>query len=150
MAFHGRSPEEQELAGEEMGFSLGDIWKKVVNFAKTPQGAAISTLFLPAPVAAALAASQAAKAVKSASTPKAPSPAAKGSAGPGGPGPGSGPGPGPAPSESAGWYRKGWMMGAAPPMSDADVVALIKREKDPRKRARMIDNFNRARERRGW
>ena len=162
MAYHGRSPEEAELAGEEMGFSLGDIWKKVVSFARTPEGAAVSTIFLPAPVAAALAASGAArKAQGQGAGAGGPVPgraaAASGRRGPSAPSapdqtPASASASAPAPesTSSAGWYTRRALMGAEPPMSDADVMGLIKREKDPRKRDRMLDNFKRAQQRRGW
>jgi hypothetical protein len=156
--FVGHSPEEKELAGEEVGFSLGDVWKKVISFARTPQGAAVSTLFLPAPVAAALAAGQARKASPKAKAAPAEGPpdgssAPSSSSSPSGPGSS---GPPSSDSSEGSWMQtarhtgRGFLMGADAPMNDADIHALIAREKDPRKRNRMIENFERARERRGW
>jgi hypothetical protein len=145
---HGRSPEEIELAGEELsGFGsftslLKKIGKKSLQVTDVvtaiPGGRAVmSMLPLGAPM---LAASEGAKSVKniksaagiksaSKSAPEAPKT--------------------PSVSESKNHTPQMSGMGAELSLNDDDIKRLINRETNPVKQYRMILNFERARARRG-
>jgi hypothetical protein len=149
--FVGRSPEEAELAGEEMG-SLGDIFKKVFGIAKTPAGAVAASFILPTGAVTAIKAVQAANAVAQAgkagkAAQAARSASAARNAGPSGSGPVAAVPAASAPagdsSSSTTSATAGSMMGAAPVMSDAEVMRYIEREADPQKRQRMVWNHQR-------
>ncbi len=145
--FVGRSPEELELAGEE---SSSGSWfdklkeavspvvsqvvaplmpgaKKVLEVVQSPAGKAAGAYFFPqATLAMNLA--QGLKGAAQGQSQSPPPPKGK--------------------TEAGHWVRRrrgsGSVMGAAPPMSQQEVIAMIKREPHPVKRERMLVNYMRS------
>ncbi len=128
--FVGRSEEEVALAGEEMGFSITDVIKKIVTDPRSA-GIAAGAIFGPA---AAIAASKIVESQQSKPAPKA-APKATDDGG----------SKEVASDEGAPKSKKGGgdVMGAGS-FSDEHIEALISRERDPDKKARMVYNHERA------
>jgi hypothetical protein len=131
MSHYGKSPEERELAGEEVGISLTDAFRSLAGFAKSPVGKAASAV-VPLPLRTALAAAAATKGKPKQKeiVDRKPAPSAPAAA------PGA-----PPPSAIAGMT----FIGADPPMTHAQVQALIRREGNPFKQMRMVENYRRSR-----
>jgi hypothetical protein len=136
--FVGRSEEEAALAGEEMGFSLTDVIKKIVSDPRAA-GIAAGAIFGPA---AAVAATTLAQGSKKAAPAKAhPHEAPEAEEG------------GKDKKPQASTEAAGWTTGHRPPrahvmgadsFSDDHIATLIAKEPNPDKRQRMIYNHERA------
>lgn len=152
--FIGRSPEEAELAGEESGSWLDSLReavspivsrvvsplmpaaKQAYELTQTPAGKAALTYFAPqASIALSLA-----QGAKGAAQPQQPQPAKTASAGWGTPGRRTLV----VPRASRHDHVLGCAMGADPPMTENQILAMIKRERHPVKRERMLMNFMRS------
>jgi hypothetical protein len=158
--FVGNSPEELELAGEEAGSWLDTVKAAVApitSFVSTPGGKVAAKMLFPETAAAYEAAQAVQQGVRQAgakggSAKQAPPSGGGGSAKQAPPSGGGDI----TPDSSSGWtpFRRGsgnyhytdlhHVMGAAPPMSDRELLRLINNEPNPTKRQRMIINFQRS------
>lgn len=161
--FVGNSPEEIALEEEEAGDGVAGFWDKIAAIWKSPAG---KTLAISFPVTAAATGTALAlhSALKKKPAPApAPAPPAGGfqrvlAAGEAGRAAGARPaGAGPATSVTAKAAPSARpavpeehgedVMGAEPPMREAELLDLIRREPNPLKRQRMVLNWQRARRR---
>jgi len=133
--FVGKSPEEKELAGEEVGVSLLDVIKSVGTVSKSPLGKVLMpkvALATSAVAALKKAGIQMPRGQQPRQEIVTPPPQRR---------------PAPAPLPPAQGTVAGYFVGAEAPMSYDEVSDLIRREPNERKRERMLLNLQRARKR---